>query len=445
MTQQQEFIRNLITQAKKAGATDADAIFLDSTSVGVQVRNGQVEELERSEVKTVGLRVFIHKKVSTVSTTDLQSQNIEKLVEQAIAMAKILPEDPYAELPTPSKKTYINPKDLDLYDVSEQSTKEMLEQAKETEAAALNIKGITNSMGGRYNYEKTAMILANSKNFFGTYQRTSYALSVCVLAGSGTDMQRDYDYHSTVHLKDLESPDLIGKRAAQKTLAKLNPIKPKTGIFPVIFHPRVANSILSHLADAVNGHAIAKGSSFLKDKMGEFIFPKEITIIDNPYKIKGFASRPFDAEGLYPEELKLVESGKIANWLLDSHTARQLNLQSNGHATRGPSSPPTPTPTNLYALPGQETPQELMQDISEGIYITELIGSSVNMVTGDYSRGASGFMIRNGQIAEPIMEFTLASNLKDMFAKVRVANDLEFRYTVNSPTLRIDEISIAGQ
>lgn len=445
MIQQQNFIKNLITQAKKAGATDADAIFVDSTSVGVQVRNGQIEELERSEAKTVGLRVFIDKQVSTVSTTDLQPHNIEKLVEQAISMAKILPEDPFAELPEPSNKPYIDPQKLDLYDASEQSTKIMVEQARATEAAALAVQGITNSMGGSCSYGKTSMTLANSKGFFGHYQRTSHSLAACVLAGSGTDMQRDYDYHSAVHLNDLESPESIGRSAAQKTLAKLHPQRPKTGNFPVIFHPRVANSILSHLASAINGQAITKGTSFLKDYMGELIFPSNITIIDNPYKIKGLASRPFDAEGLYPEELKLVDKGKIANWLLDNRTAKQLGLQSNGHATRGPSSPPSPTTTNLYVLPGNETPDELMQDISEGIYVTELIGSSVNIVTGDYSRGASGFMIRNGKLAEPIMEFTLASNLKNMFAKVRVANDLDFRYTTNSPTLRIDGMSIAGQ
>lgn len=445
MMKQQHFVKDLISQAQKAGATDADAIFLDSTSIGVQVRNGQVEELERSESKTVGLRVFIGKRVSTVSTTDLQPNNIEKLVEQAISMAKILPEDPYAELPSPSNKTYIDPKDLDLYDPTEQSTKEMLEQAKAVEAAATSVKGITNSMGGSCSYGKTAMILANSKGFFGSYQRTSHSLAVCILAGTGTEMQRDYDYHSAVHLKDLKSPEMIGQSAAQKTLAKLNPTRPKTGVFPVIFHPRVANSIISHLASAVNGHAIAKGSSFLKEHMGQSVFPETITIIDNPYKVKGLASRPFDAEGLYPQELKLVDSGKIANWLLDNRTAKQLGLTSNGHATRGPSSPPSPTTTNLYVLPGKQSPDELMQDISEGIYVTELIGSSVNIVTGDYSRGASGFKIKNGKLAEPIMEFTLASNLIDMFAKVRVANDLDFRYTTNSPTLRIDEISIAGQ
>lgn len=445
MTDHKDFIKNLILKAKKAGATDADAIYLESTSVGVQVRNGQVEELERSESKTVGLRVLVNKRVSTVSTTDLQQQNMEKLVEHAISMAKILPEDPYAELPAPSEKNYIEPQKLDLYDPTEQSTKQMIEQAKAVETAAITIKGITNSMGGSCSYGKTAMTLANSKGFLGSYQRTSHSLAVCVLAGTGTEMQRDYDFHSSVHFQDLQSPKIIGENAARKTLAKLNPSKPKTGILSVVFHPRVANSIVSHLASALNGHAIAKGTSFLKEKMGQFVFPENITIIDNPYKIRGLASRPFDAEGLFPEELKLVDSGKIANWLLDNRTAKQLGLQSNGHATRGPSSPPTPTTTNLYIQPSEQTPEELMKDIAEGIYITELLGSSVNIVTGDYSRGASGFMIRNGKIAEPIMEFTLAGNLMDMFSKLHVANDLDFRYTTNSPTLRIDEISIAGQ
>ncbi|MDI2089999.1 TldD/PmbA family protein [Commensalibacter oyaizuii] len=444
MTQNQNFIKDLILQAQKKGATAADAIMLASTSVGVQVRNGQPEELERSETKTVGLRVFIDKRSATISTTDLQKHNIEKLVEQAISMAKILPEDPFAGLGEPSDKPCIDPKSLDLCDESERSTKEMLEQAKQTEAAALSIKGITNSIGGSCGYGKTEIILANSNDFFGTYARTSHSLSACVLAGTGTDMQRDYDYHSTVHLKDLEDPEKIGRNAGEKTVAKLHPKKPKTGILPIVFHPRVANSIIGHLASALNGYSIAKGTSFLKNDLGNLIFPENITIIDQPYQIKGLASRPFDGEGLFPEELKLVDQGKIANWLLDSRTAKQLGLKSNGHAARGPSSPPSPTTTNLYVMPGNVTPAELMADIQEGIYITEMIGSSVNMVTGDYSRGASGFMIRNGVLAEPVMEFTLASTLKEMFSKLHVANDLEFRYSTNSPTLRIDAMSIAG-
>lgn len=444
MTQNQNFIKDLIHQAKKTGATAADAVMLASTSVGVQVRNGQPEELERSETKTVGLRVFIDKRSATISTTDLQKENIAKLVEQAISMAKILPEDPFSGLPEPSEKACIDPKELDLYDASERSTQEMLEQAKRAEAAALAVHGVTNSMGGSCGYGKTEMILANSNDFFGTYARTSHSLSACVLAGTGTDMQRDYDYHSTVHLKDLEDAEAIGRSAGEKAVAKLNPKKPKTGILPIVFDPRVANSIIGHLAGALNGYSIARGTSFLKNDMGNLIFPEHITIIDQPYQIKGLASRPFDVEGLYPEELKLVDQGKIANWLLDSRTANQLGLVSNGHATRGPSSPPSPTTTNLYAMAGHQTPAELMADIKEGVYITEMIGSSVNMLTGDYSRGASGFMIRNGQLAEPVMEFTLASTLKEMFSQVHVANDLKFRYSTNSPTLRINQMSVAG-
>lgn len=444
MTQNQNFIKDLIHQAKKTGATAADAVMLASTSVGVQVRNGQPEELERSETKTVGLRVFIDKRSATISTTDLQKENIAKLVEQAISMAKILPEDPFSGLPEPSEKACIDPKELDLYDASERSTQEMLEQAKRAEAAALAVHGVTNSMGGSCGYGKTEMILTNSNDFFGTYARTSHSLSACVLAGTGTDMQRDYDYHSTVHLKDLEDAEAIGRSAGEKAVAKLNPKKPKTGILPIVFDPRVANSIIGHLAGALNGYSIARGTSFLKNDMGNLIFPEHITIIDQPYQIKGLASRPFDVEGLYPEELKLVDQGKIANWLLDSRTANQLGLVSNGHATRGPSSPPSPTTTNLYAMAGHQTPAELMADIKEGVYITEMIGSSVNMLTGDYSRGASGFMIRNGQLAEPVMEFTLASTLKEMFSQVHVANDLKFRYSTNSPTLRINQMSVAG-
>lgn len=447
MTQATDLLNRLITRAKHEGATDADAISIASTSIGVQVRNGKSEELERSESRIVGLRVFLDKRSAIVSTTDLNADNIDRLAQQALAMAKVLPEDRFAGLAPISNTSNIDQdliQQLDLEDSYEPSAMEMLEKAQQAESAALAVKGVTNSIGGSCSYGKSEVILVNSHGFLGSYARTSHSISACVLAGDGTAMQRDYDYHTAVHHTDLEDAALIGRRAGEKAVTKLNPSKPKTGVFPVVFDPRVANSILSHLASALNGAVVARGTSFLKDHMGDLIFPEAITIIDQPFIHRGLGSCPFDGEGLIPEAIKFVDQGKISNWVLDARSARQLGLKSNGHATRGSSSPPSPSTTNLFIQPGTITPDALMNDIKEGIYITEMLGSSVNIVTGDYSRGASGFMIRDGKIAEPIMEFTLASNLKEMFAQLSVANDLEFRHATNSPTLRINNMSIAG-
>lgn len=444
MTDKRVFLQKLLQEAKHFGATDADALMVSSTAVSVQVRNAHPEKLERSETNIIGLRVFKDKRSATISTTDFDKKNITRLVEKANSMAKILPEDPYTGLPYPSAKPIVSPEQLDLYDPTEHPTSTMLEWAKEAESAALSVKGVSNSVGGSYAFCKKEITLANSKDFFGSYTHTNHSISACVLAGSGVDMQRDYDYHSAIYFEDLENPSEIGKNAGERAVAKLNPTKPKTGVFPVIFHPRVARSLIEHLANGVNGSSVTKGSSFLQDSMGKVIFPPSITVIDQPYKARGLGSIPFDSEGLFPETINLIKQGKLVNWLLDFRSAKQLGLNSNGHASRGVSSAPFPSPTNLYVMPSTHTPEELMQDIKEGIYVTELIGSSVNMLTGDYSRGASGFKIRNGTIAEPIVEFTLASNLIDMFSKLHVANDLEFRYHVNSPTIRIDDMSIAG-
>jgi PmbA protein len=286
--------------------------------------------------------------------------------------------------------------------------------------------------------------LVTSAGFAGTYAKTGHSVSATALAGEGTAMQRDYDYSNTLHLADLEDPAAIGHTAAEKALARLNPTRPRTGRLPVVYDPRVSSSLLNHLTSAINGSAIARGTSFLKDKLGSRIFAPGITVRDDPRRVRGLRSRPFDGEGVPTAPRAIIEDGVLTTWLLDSRTARQLGMKTTGHAARGTGSPPSPASSNLWLEPGAMTPAELMADIKEGLYITEMMGSAINGITGDYSRGASGFMIRNGAIAEPVAEITIAGSLPEMFRTMVPANDLRFRRGTDAPTIRIDDMTLAG-
>jgi PmbA protein len=320
----------------------------------------------------------------------------------------------------------------------------LAERASMAEDAAMSVAGITNSEGAESGYSRGEVTLVTSAGFAGHRVGTSFSISATAIAGSGTDMQRDYDYHGTVHWEDLEDPVNIGRRAGEKAVARLNPTRPKTARIPVLYDPRVAGGLLGHLAGAINGSAVARGTSFLKDKMGEPVFGAGITIHDDPRRVRGLRSRTFDAEGTPTVNRELVSDGRLTTWLLDSRTARQLGLLSTGHAVRGVSGPPSPGTTNLYLAPGTMAPAELMADIRLGLYVTELIGMGVNGVTGDYSRGAAGFMIRDGELAEAVAEITIAGNLVPMFANLTPANDLTFRRGTDAPTIRIDGMTMAG-
>ncbi|MGO2958515.1 MAG: TldD/PmbA family protein [Acetobacter sp.] len=437
-------ISDLLRRARSAGADAADAVFVSSTAIGAGVRNGVTEELERSETTDLGLRVFSGKKSAIVSTTTLDPARFDGLVEQALAMAQVLPDDLFAGLAEHSLTGTHTTNTLDLADTAEPDANALLARATEGEQAALAIKGVTNSAGSSASFGRTEVILATSQGFMGSYARTSHSTSVCVLAGQGETMQRDYDYSSAVYLSDLTNPTTLGKQAGENAVARLNPTRPRTGRYPVVFHPRIANSFLRHFVGAVNGSAIARGTSFLKDKMGQKIFADGITVTDDPTRPRGLRSRPFDGEGTLAAPLTLVENGILKSWVLDTRSARQLGLTSNGRAARGASSPPGPSATNLAFAAGHLSPSEVMADIKEGLFITEMMGSSINGLTGDYSRGASGFMIRDGQVAEAVAEFTLAGNLLDIFASLVVANDLVFRFGTDAPTLRSDALSVAG-
>ncbi|MBX6322039.1 MAG: TldD/PmbA family protein, partial [Rhodospirillaceae bacterium] len=334
--------------------------------------------------------------------------------------------------------------DLDIADPDEPDPGRLKAHAAAAEEAALAVRGVTNSEGGEAAWGRARIALAASNGFAGSYTRSSHSVSVSVLAGEGTKMERDYDYSSAVYGADLEDPVVVGRRAGEKAVRRLNPRKAATCRCPVIFDPRVANSIIGHLASAINGGAVARGTTFLKDRMGARLFPAGVTIVDDPHRPRGLRSRPFDGEGLPTERRAVVADGALTTWLLDLRSGRQLGLPSTGHAVRGTTSPPAPAPTNLYMEPGTLTPAELIAETGTGFYVTDLIGFGVNLVTGDYSRGAAGFWIENGALAYPVSEVTIAGNLKDMFAALTPANDLVFRYGTDAPTLRIDGMTVAG-
>jgi PmbA protein len=438
------FLSDLLGAAKRAGADAADAVLVEGWSVSHRRRLGKLEKLERSEGQDLGLRVFIGKRQAIVSSSDRSKATVEPLVERAIAMAKAAPEDPFCGLADPADVAK-SAADLDLLDPVEPSTDLLVERARAAEETALAVKGITNSEGAEASWSRSLVAIAATNGFSASYGRSGHSVGVSVIAGEGTAMETDGDWSSTVHGSDLEKPETIGRRAAERTLRRLKPRKIETCKCSIVFEPRVANGIVRHLAGAINGSAIARGTSFLKSKLGKQIFPASVTIVDDPLRKRGLASRPVDGEGIAPQRRQIIDRGMLTTWILDLRSARQLGLKSTGHAARGTSSPPGPSSTNLWLEPGALSPQALMGDIKAGLYVTELAGSGVNQVTGDYSRGATGLWIENGAVTYPVSEITIAGNLAEMFQHLTAANDLEFRYGTDAPTLRIDGMTIAGR
>jgi len=425
------------------GAEKADVLISAGSSMSVSCRLGELEDVERSESRDIGLRAIFGKSQAFVSATGASKEAIETLAERAIAMAQNTPEDPFCDIVEAQDLATSWP-DLDLFDTYEPNIDELREKALATEAIALGFDGITNSEGAGAAWGRGATILATSNGFEGAYESSSFSLSCAVLAGADDAMERDYASHSVRHDEALDSPETVGRKAAERTLARLNPRKVKSTKLPVIFDTRVSSSILGHLIGAISGGSIARGTSFLRNDLGKTIMRDEIQIIDEPHRKRGLRSAAFDGEGMAMETLKLVEDGVLKTWILDSSTAKQLNLKSNGRAGRGIGSPPSPSATNLYMQAGTKTPEEMMKEIGTGLLVTELIGMGVNGVTGDYSRGASGFWIENGELAYPVSEITIASNLREIFSHMHPANDLTFRRGVNAPSLLIEEMSLAG-
>lgn len=434
---------DLIAIALRKGAEAADAVRIQGTSVNASVRQGKTEEIERSEAHDLGLRVLIGKQQAFVSSNDTKPEVLEEVVDRALAMARNMPEDEYCGLANPDLLAKDIP-ELDLFDKTTLTPDDLVAIAKEAEDAALGVTGVTNTEGGGAATGRASIALATSGGFRGSYTSSSFSVSASVIAGEGQGMERDYDYDSRHFFTDMKSAAEIGRTAGERAVKLLNPRKMPSGHVPVVFSNRVSASILGHFAGAISGAAIARGTSFLKDHMGTQIFSKNINITDDPHKSRGAASKPFDGEGVANSRLDLIKDGTLQCWILNSASAMQLDLESNGRATRGTASPPGSGTTNLYMEAGTSSLEELIADIKSGLYITSLIGFGVNGITGDYSRGASGFWIENGQIAYPVSELTIAGNLKDMFLNLTPANDLEFRQGTNAPSLRVEGMMVAG-
>ena len=444
MTSTPSLLAAALSQARHFGATAADAILVESTDLSVSWRMGAQEGLERSENKGLGLRVWVGDAQASVSTADLSDASLKEMAERAVAMAKVATPDPLSTL-ADAALLCKNIAALDLFDEYEPEPKQLLSACAEAEEIALTTKGITNSLGAEAGYSASVIHLATSGGFSGSYRVSSHSLAMTALAGAGTGMERDYDYSTARFYTDVTDAKTIGKNAAAYALRRLNPKKISTCQVPVIFDPRVARGLLSSIAGAINGAAIARGTSFLKDKMGAAIFDAGITIIDDPHIKRGLGSKPFDGEGVKNQKRALVENGMLQSWLLDVRSANKLGLASTGHASRGLSSPPLPSSTNLYMQAGRLTPAELMRDIKSGFYITDTFGSGVNLVTGDYSQGASGLWIEKGEPAYPVSEVTVAGKLDELMMRLSPANDLVFRYATNAPTLRIEGVTVAGK
>jgi PmbA protein len=433
----------LLKAARAVGADAADAVAMRSVSQSVDVRDGAVEESQRAEGNDVGLRVMVGKKQAVVSTNDLSGEGVKTLAERAVAMARVAPEDRYAGLADASLLAKSFP-DLDLVDRDLPDIAALEQIARRAEEAGRTVKGVSKSGGASASAGIGGMVLLTSHGFSGAYLGSRHSVSMQAIAGEGTGMETDYDFSSALHAADLDDPEKIGRTAGEKAVAKLNPRKVSTRKVPVVFDWTIAGSIVGHLVSAINGSSIARKTSFLKDKIGERIFAPGINIIDDPLRKRGLRSRPFDGEGVAGRRMTLIEDGVLKTWILDSATARELGLTTTGHAGRSASSTPSPSPTNLHLEPGKLSPEDLIKDIDEGFYVTDLIGSGANMVTGDYSRGASGFWIEKGQRTYPVSEVTIAGHMSDIFRTVAPANDLHFRYGTNAPTLRLEGLTIAG-
>jgi PmbA protein len=434
----------LLGAARKAGADAADVIIVHGISEDISVRLGATDTVERAEGRDLGLRVFLGKRQAIVSTTDFEPTALDALAERAVEMARAVPEDPFCGLADPA----LHARDiaaLDLADDGEPSAQAMTTLALEAENAARAVAGITNSEGADCGFRRAVIALASSDGFYGSYASTRHSLSASVLAGNGLGMQRDYDYATATHRAELRPAAEIGRSAGERAVRRLKPRKAQSGRVPVVYEQRLAGGLLGHFAGAISGAAIARGTSFLKDRLGRQVFAAGLNVIDDPYRRRGLRSKPFDGEGVQTTRRAVIDGGNLATWLLDSRSARQLGLATTGHASRGTGGPPSPAPSNLYLEPGALPPEALIGGIAQGLLITELIGMGVNGVTGDYSRGAAGFWIENGEIAYPVNEVTVAGNLKEMFLHLTPADDLIFRSGIDAPTVRIDGMTVAGR
>jgi len=431
----------LVEAARKAGADSADAVCVRGISLAVDVRLGKVEETRRAEGDDFTLRAFVGRKVAGISANVLSDP--AELAERVVAMAKAAPDDPYAGLADPDLLARDFP-DLDLLDESIPSAEQLTETALAVEDAARAVEGVTNSGGASASWRLGGLVLATSHGFVGSYTVSRFGMSASAIAGTGTGMERDYESEGRIYRSDMPDPASVGRKAGERAVRRLSPRQVPTGKGTVVYDPRISTGLIGHLVGAANGASIARKTSFLRDKLGTAIFSPAINVTDDPLRVRGLGSRPFDGEGVAPAPLDLVRDGVLTTWLLDSASARELGLVTNGRAMRGGSST-TPGITNLTLAPGTATPEELIGSIENGVYVTELIGHGANLITGDYSRGAAGFAIEKGVLTHPVSEITIAGNLNEIFRNMVPANDLVLRFAVNAPTVAVEGLTIAGR
>lgn len=432
-----------VAAAMKAGAHSAEAMIADGFGRHVGIRDGNIENLEQAEGSEIGLRVFVGKSSAMISGSVLTKEAIARLIDTALNVARLAPPDPFAGIAETEYLATTFP-DLDMVSATLPDAADLQRMAREAEEAALSVSGVSKSSGAGASASDRRIVLATSNGFAHGYRRTGTGVSMSAIAGEGTAMERDYDYSSATHFSDLRKAHDVGLEAGRRAARRLNPRKVKSQTVPVVFDKRVASSLIGHLLGAINGASIARGTSFLKDRLQERIFNEGITIVEDPFIRRGHGSRLFDGEGLSGARRNLIDKGVLTGWLLDLRSSRQLGLKPTGQASRGLNSPPSPSSSNVYLEAGTCSPDELLRTAGTGLYVTEMIGSSVNMVTGDYSRGASGFWIENGELTYPVSEITIAGNLKDMFLRITPSNDLEFRSSVNAPTCALEGLTIAG-
>ncbi|MFT6073063.1 MAG: PmbA protein [Alphaproteobacteria bacterium] len=449
MESQQDHHKNIVTDlvqaSLKSGADSAEVMCVHGTDQSIEVRNGEIENSDFSESKTIGIRVLVGQQAATVSGSDFSAKGLQEMVERAVTSAKILPSDPYAQI-APTDQLFQKYKAIEgICDANTPELTDLQQQAFEAESAALSLDGITNSEGAGCSFGRYQILLATSNGFCGHYEKTLAGISCSVLAGEGVNMQRDYSYSTHCLYDNLKSAKLIGLKAAHRTLKKLNPVKMKSGNFPVIFDKRVGRSFLGYFANAISADAISRGVSFLGNELGQAIFAPNIQIVDDPHLVGGLASVPFDAEGVYNPALNIIENGVLKSFLSHGASSRKMNIVNNGRASRSPGGNPYPSATNMYLKAGTVSPTELYDSVKYGFYVTETIGHGLNDVTGDYSIGASGFLIENGEVTIPISEVTIAGNLKDIFKSMVPADDLVFLSRKNIPTIRVDSLTIAGE
>jgi PmbA protein len=441
--QARQMAQDLVERGKQAGADAADALYVADRSSSVQVRLGELEHVDSSEGEQMALRLFVGRRSASVASSDFSAESLRALVERGMAMAAEAPEDPYAGL-APEALLHSGPNaEIDTVDHTELDPQQMRAMALAAEDAARAVPGVTNSSGGSAGSSAAVMALATSAGFSGAYASTGYSCSAGVIAGEGATMQRDHASHSVRHFADLDRPEEIGRLAGERAVARVGPAPVKGGRMPVIFDPRVSGSLLGHFIGAITGSAIARKASFLQDRLGQRLFDKDVTIVDDPLRPRGLRSRPFDAEGVRVARKELVSGGVLTSWIADSASARQLGIDPTGNAVRSGGSPGA-GPSNLVLMPGKRSREELLAAFPQAILVTELIGHGVNAVTGDYSRGAAGFLIRNGEIVSPVAEITIASNLIEMFATLEPGSDLELRRGIDAPTVLVPEMTVAS-